>query len=274
MSSISNAHKSVVRSASSLQRRFLLGAGLGGTGLILILAWGADQALDRFMQRDTEARLDGAAQRAQLLVDQSLADRERQVEVLALSPAVVDAAREGSARAVSLAIADAASPELEQRFSADRSLQVAPATRTFLTGVLTRLDAADVSITEGHGFNVLTTRRTADFVQSDEVWWQSAWQDGLATAGTVYDSTLRKSVVSVSAVVKDGSNRLGVLALSFHAAPLVTVLEKAGDGVRLDVVDSTNRIVLSSDSLMLGHYLTGMNGLRSESDVVSAVFST
>ena len=99
MSSISNAHNSVVRSASSLQRRFLLGAGLGGTGLILVLAWGADLALDRFMRRETEARLDGAAQRAQLLVDQSLADRERQVEVLALDPAVVDAAREGGALA-------------------------------------------------------------------------------------------------------------------------------------------------------------------------------
>jgi methyl-accepting chemotaxis protein len=272
MSSISNAHKSVVRSASSLQRRFLLGAGLGGTGLILILAWGADQALDRFMQRDTEARLDGAAQRAQLLVDQSLADRERQVEVLALSPAVVDAAREGSARAVSLGIADVASPELEQHFSADRSLQVAPATRTFLLGLLPRLDAADVSITEGHGFNVLTTRRTADFVQSDEAWWQNAWQDGLATAGTVYDSTLRKPIVSVAAVVKDGSNRLGVLTLSFHATPMVTALEKTAGGVRIDVVDSTNRIVLSSDSLMLGHVLTGMNGQRSESDGVSAVF--
>jgi len=272
MSSFSNAHKSVVRSASSLQRRFLLGAGLGGTGLILVLAWGADQALDRFMQRDIEARLDGAAQRAQLLVDQSLADRERQVEVLALAPAVVDAAREGSARAVSLGIADAASPELEQRFSADRSLQVAPATRTFLLGLLPRLDAADVSITEGHGFNVLTTRRTADFVQSDETWWQSAWQDGLATAATVYDSTLRKPIVSVAAVVKDGSNRLGVLTLSFHATPIVTALEKTAGGVRIDVVDSTNRIVLSSDSLMLGHVLTGMSGQRSESDGVSAVF--
>jgi methyl-accepting chemotaxis protein len=272
MSSISNAHKSVVRSASSLQRRFLLGAGLGGTGLILALAWGADLALDRFMRRETETRLDGAAQRAQLVVDQSLANRERQVEVLALSPAVVDAAREGSARAVSLGIADAPSPELEQRFSTDRSLQVAPATRAFLLGLLARLDAADVSISEGHGFNVLTTRRTADFVQSDEAWWQAAWQDGLATAGTVYDSTLHKPLVSVAAVVRDGSNRLGVLTLSFHATPLVTALEKSADGVRIDVVDSTNRIVLSSDSLMLGRVLAGMNGLRSESDGVSAVF--
>ena len=80
MSSISNADNSIVRAASSLQRRFLLGAGLGGAGLILALAWGADLALGRFARRETEGRLTGAAQRAQLLVDQALADRERQAE--------------------------------------------------------------------------------------------------------------------------------------------------------------------------------------------------
>jgi methyl-accepting chemotaxis protein len=270
MSSI-NAHNSVVRSASSLQRRFLLGAGLGGTAVILVLAWGADLALDRFMRRETEVRLGGAVQRAQLLVDQSLADRERQVEVLALNPAVVEAAREGAARVASLGIADATAPELEKRFAADRSLQVAATTRSFLLGVLPRLDAADISITEGHGFNVLTTRRTSDFVQSDETWWQSAWQDGLASSGTVYDSTLNKTVVNVAAVVKDGSNRLGVLTLAFHATPLVTALEKTADGVRIDVVDSTNRILLSSDSSALGHFLSVLNGQRSESGL-SAVF--
>jgi methyl-accepting chemotaxis protein len=276
MSSISNADNSAgsSRAASSLQRRFLLGAGLGGTALILALAWGSDFALDRFARRESEARLADAAQRAQLLVDQVLADRERQAEVLALTPAVVEAAREGGARAASQNIAASSASDLEQRFALERSLQASPATRSFLVGVLPRLGASEISITEGHGFNAVTTRRAADFVQSDEGWWQAAWQDGLASAGAVYDSTLRHSVVSVAAVVKDGGTRLGVLALSFHAAPLVAALDKAGDGVRIDVVDSTNRIVLSSDSLMLGHYLTGAAASRSPVDGVSPVFDS
>jgi methyl-accepting chemotaxis protein len=272
MSSVSKEDSSGSRPASSLQRRFLLGAGLGGAGLVLALAWGSDLALDRFARRETEARLAGAAQRAQLLVDQALADRERQAEVLALTPAVVDAAREGAARAASLNIASATVPDLEQRFALERSLQASPGTRAFLVGVLPRIDAAEISITEGHGFNAVTTRRAADFVQSDESWWQAAWQDGLASAGAVYDSTLRHSLVSVAAVVKDGGTRLGVLALSFHATPLVSALDEAGDGIRIDVVDSTNRIVLSSDSLMLGHYLTGSVASRSQTDELSPVF--
>ena len=274
MSSVFNADNSLVRSSSSLQRRFLLGAGLGGAGLILVLAWGADVALGRFARRETEARLAGAAQRAQLLVDQALTDRERQVEVLALTPAIVDAARDGGARSASLNVTKLSSAELEERFTLERSLQAAPGTRTFLLGVLPRLDAVEMSITESHGYNAVTTRRAADFVQSDESWWQTAWQDGLATAGSAYDSTLRRSVVSVAAVVKDGSSRLGVLALSFHAAPLVTALDKAGNGVRVDVVDSANRIVLSSDSLMLGHYLTGVAGSRGQGEALSSVFET
>ena len=272
MSSVSNADKS--GPSSTLQRRFLLAAGLGGAGLILALAWGSGLALDRFARRESEAHLADAAQRSQLLVDQLLADRERQAQVLALTPAVIEAAREGGARAASLNIAATSALDLEARFDLERSLQASPATRTFLAGVLPRLDAAEISVTEAHGFNAVTTRRAADFVQRDESWWQAAWQDGLAPASAAYDSTLRHSVVSVAAVVKDGGTRLGVLAISFDATPLVAALARAGGGVRIDVVDSTNRIVLSSDSLMLGHYLTGAAATRTPADGLSPVFES
>ena len=272
MSSVSNADKS--GPSSTLQRRFLLAAGLGGAGLILALAWGSGLALDRFARRESEAHLADAAQRSQLLVDQLLADRERQAQVLALTPAVIEAAREGGARAASLNIAATSALDLEARFDLERSLQASPATRTFLTGVLPRLDAAEISVTEAHGFNAVTTRRAADFVQRDESWWQAAWQDGLAPASAAYDSTLRHSVVSVAAVVKDGGTRLGVLAISFDATPLVAALQRAGGGVRIDVVDSTNRIVLSSDSLMLGHYLTGVAASRTPADGLSPAFES
>jgi len=275
MSSVSNADSSAPsHSTSSLQRRFLLTAGLGGAGLILALAGGSDLALDRFARRESEARLSDAAKRGQLLVDELLADRARQAQVLALTPAVIEAAREGGARAASLNITAASARDLEQRFMSERSLQSSPSARSFLVGVLPRLDAAEISLTEAHGFNAVTTGRTADFVRSDESWWQAAWQDGLASPGAVYDSTLRRSFISVAAVVKDGGTRLGVLALSFHASPLVAALEKAGSGIRIDVVDSTNRIVLSSDSLMLGHYMTGVAASRRPADGVSPVFDS
>ncbi|HTK48480.1 MAG TPA: methyl-accepting chemotaxis protein [Gemmatimonadaceae bacterium] len=271
MSTLPNAHSSVVRSASSLQHRLLLAAGLGGAALILALAWGADTALGRFMRGDTESHLVGAAERAQLLVDQAVADRQRQAEVLALSPMVVDAARLGAGQVGAQHLDVAPPAELEQRFDAERTLGVAPATRTYLLGLLPHLDATEISLSESHGLNAITTRRSADFVQNDEGWWQSAWQEGV-TAGAGYDSTERQPLLTVAAVVKDGSDRLGVLQLSFSAMPLVTAIAHATDGVRIDLVDSTNRVVLSSDSLMLGHLLTGMAGSRSEAPGITPVF--
>ena len=272
MASFTNSDTSVVRAASSLQRRFLLGAGMGGTALILVMAWAADLALDRFARRETEARLAGAVRRSQLLVDQSLRDRERQVEVLALAPAIVDAARLGGAQSASLGLAATPGADLERRFSLERSLQVAPTAHAFLLGILPKLDATEMSVTESHGFNAVTTSRTTDFVQSDEPWWQSAWQDGLSTLGAAPDSASHSSVVTVAAVIKDGTTRLGVLSLGFNSAPLVAALEKSGDGVRIDVVDSTNRVVLSSDSLLLGHYLTGLGSSRGDAQATGDVF--
>ena len=100
-------------------------------------------------------------------------------------------------------------------------------------------------------------------MQNDEAWWQAAWQDGLSTVGTAFDSA-GHSQVDVAAVIKDGSSRLGVVSLSFNSTPFVTALERAGDGIRVDVIDSTNRIVLSSDSPTLGHYLTGIGTNRGD----------
>ncbi|MEO6525799.1 MAG: methyl-accepting chemotaxis protein [Gemmatimonadaceae bacterium] len=272
MSSFNSPNSTVVRAASSLQRRFLLGAGMGGAALILVMAWGADLALDRFARRETEARLASAVQRSQLLVEQALRDRERQVEVLALTPPVIEAARQGGAQAASLGIVSTPVAELERRFALDRSLQAAPLARAFLLGILPKLDAAEMSVTEAHGFNAVTTRRAGDFAQSDEAWWQAAWQDGRSTAGTEFDSASRRSVVTIAAVVKDGITRVGVVSLAFNSVPLVDALQKAGDGIRIDIVDSTNRIILSSDSLALGHYLSGMSSARGEAQGSGGVF--
>jgi methyl-accepting chemotaxis protein len=272
MSTVSNAHSSVVRSASTLQHRILLGAGVGGAALVLALAWGADVAIGRLARRDAESRLVGAARRAQVVVDQALDDRKRQAEVLALSPIVVAAAREGADRATALHLDAVAPAELEQRYAAERSLQVAPAARAFLAATLPRLGAGRIALTERHGLTAVATRQPDHFVHGDDAWWQTAWQDGATTAIAAFDSTLRRPVVSVVTVVKDGDDRLGVLDLAVDATPLIAALGSAADGIRIDVVDSTSRIVLSSDSLRLGHLLPGMAGSRAESDGVSAVY--
>ena len=137
-------------------------------------------------------------------------------------------------------------------------MAVAPATRQFLRDLLPQLDAAEILLTDANGYNAVTTQLSSDFVQSDEAWWQSAWHDGVSSADAAYDSSARQTTVSVATVVKDASTKVGVVKLGFSIAPLVQSLSAAGAGVYIDVLDSTDRVLLSSNPAMVGKKLRGM----------------
>jgi methyl-accepting chemotaxis protein len=260
------------RQASSLHRRFIVGAGFGGAIAILLLAAGVSMMLGRDVTQQGDARVSDAASRALIVVTQALADRTRQARVLAITPEIVAAAREGGNRSRSLGIVGADIKELEKRFNQDRSLNVSPEARQFLRYLLPELDAAEILLTELNGYNAVTTQLSSDFVQSDEAWWQNAWRDGVSPADAAYDSSARQITVSVAAAVRDGSAKAGVVKLGFSIAPLVRSLSSAGAGVRIDVLDSTDRILLSSDSASTGRRLHGMpSGSADSTGAVSVV---
>ena len=244
--------------AASLHHRFLLAVGLGGAVAIALLAWGADTALDGVIARQGDARVADAARRGVLVVDAALAERVRQAEFLAASPEVIGAARAGAARAQALGIVTTPIPELESRFDIARSLEVAPATRYYLHAMLPRLGAAEMLLTEAHGFNAVTTGLSSDFVQSDEAWWQTAWRDGMSHADAAFDSSAHQTVVSLAAVVHADTMPVGVIKLAFTMGPLIHALTEAGTGINIDVLDANDRVVLSSDSTALGSVANGL----------------
>ncbi|HEY5440599.1 MAG TPA: methyl-accepting chemotaxis protein [Gemmatimonadaceae bacterium] len=246
------------RQAPSLHRRFIIGAGFGAALAVLLLAAGANMLLGRDAEQQGDTRVADAASRARIVVTQALDDRTRQAKVLALTPEIVGAAREGGARARALGIVGADVAELEKRFDRERSMNVAPATRQFLRDLLPQLEAAEILLTDANGYNAVTTQLSSDFVQSDEAWWQSAWRDGVSSVDVAYDSSAHQITVSLATVVKDGSAKAGVVKLGFSIAPFVQSLSSAGAGVHIDVLDSTDRVLLSSDSANAGHRLQGM----------------
>ena len=250
--------KSSYRAAASLHRRFLVAVGLGGAMAIALLAWGANAALDGVVARQGDVRVADASRRALLVVDGALAERVRQAEFVAASPEVISAARAGGARARELGIVNAPIPELEKRFVLERSLQVEPTTRYYLRSMLPRLGAAEMLLTEANGYNAVTTGLSSDFVQSDEAWWQAAWRNGLSNADAAFDSSARQTVVSLAAVVRADTLPVGVIKLAFTMGPLIHALREAGTGIRIDVLDASDRIVLSSDSTALGKTAKGL----------------
>jgi methyl-accepting chemotaxis protein len=261
------------RAAASLQRRFLIGAGIAGVVVVLALAAAAAGLLERDIRIQGDARVADAATRAEIVVREALAARSREARALALSPEIIAATREGTRKAQSLSLPGNAIPALEERFAEQRSLAVSPAAQAYLRSLLPELEVAEILLTDANGFNAVITQRTSDFVQSDEGWWQSAWRDGLASADAAFDSSARQSTVSLAALVRDGTDKAGVLKLGFSAAPLIRSLATAGAGVRVDIVDSTDRILLSSDSTHVGQRLHGAGKIASEGGA-AASFTT
>ena len=247
-----------LRAAASLHRRFLLAVGLGGAIAIALLAWGSNAALNDVVARQGDARVADAARRGLLVVDAALAERVRQAEFVAAAPQVISAARAGAARAQALGIVNVPIADLEKRFVAERSLQVEPSTHYYLRAMLPRLGAAEMLLTEAHGFNAVTTGLSSDFVQSDEAWWQAAWRDGISHADASFDSSARQTVVSLAAVVRADTLPVGVVKLAFTMAPLIHALGEAGTGIRIDVLDAADHVVLSSESSALGSVAKGL----------------
>ncbi|HEY2026330.1 MAG TPA: hypothetical protein VGG78_04945, partial [Gemmatimonadaceae bacterium] len=219
---------SPIHTGASLHRRFLIGIGFGGAVAILLLIGGAKLALDNVVARQGDVRVADAARRGVLVVGAALSERVRQAQFIAASPEVISAARAGGERSRALGIVKTPIADLEKRFDAERSLQVAPSTRYYLRAMLPRLGAAKVMLTDSYGYNAVTTSLSSDFVQSDEEWWQSAWRNGISPADAAYDSSTHQTVVSIAAIVSSDTVPVGVVKLAFTMGPLIHALREAG----------------------------------------------
>ena len=84
------------RSARSLRRRFLVLAGVGTALILALVAYGGLYVLKRSIGGDEDAHLENAASLSKQLVERVLAERMRQVEMIASAPSVIEAARKGA----------------------------------------------------------------------------------------------------------------------------------------------------------------------------------
>ena len=240
--------------AVSLQRRFVFGVGIIAVMLLLLAAWASDYFIARSMLEESDSILADAAHRSVLLVDRSLAERRRQVEMVAASPTVIDAARRGGEVSRQRGLDKLGIPILEQRFHDTRSQQVDDRALSFLRELLPKLDIAEVMLTDQYGFNAVTTSPSSDFVQSDEAWWQRAWKDGATPANVLPDPATNQVVVEISRVITipsaDGTTptRVGVIKAKYGLGTVDSALMQAsaGSNLRVDLVDAAGRLIASS----------------------------
>ena len=238
--------------ASTFRGRLVLGVGLGALLLLLSLVLLATQSLSRFVNAQADVRLMDAGRRSALLLDKVLADRQRQVTALARDPAIIAAVKEGSARAAELGLASMPPDALERRFDASRALGSLPAADAVLGRLQRYLDLNTITITDEHGYNVLTTDRSTDFLQGDEEWWMRAMREGMTHSTAIYDEATSKAVVSIASAIRegDGSPALGVVTATFGLTALDEAIARAtgSSGIQVDVIDATGHVVAGSST--------------------------
>ncbi len=243
-------------SSRSLRFRLVSLVGAGAVVVLGVVAAAGLTVLKKSMADDEDARISNAASLSKQLVDRVLADRARQVELIASSPSVIDAAKKGASEAMRAGLpakfgnqlAPGVLDAIEVRFKATRSLQVDESTNQYLKGLLPKLDIAEVMLTDQYGYNAVTTSPSSDFVQSDEGWWQTAWATGASTAQATADPAVQRVVVELSGVVRDGSTKVGVVKVKFGLSAVDSVLSQgsAGNKLRVELMDSTGKVIATS----------------------------
>ncbi|HYS00520.1 MAG TPA: methyl-accepting chemotaxis protein [Gemmatimonadales bacterium] len=231
-----------------LRQSFLLMGAVVALVLVAGFALLSSRSVTRIVERQANERDQDVATHVASLVGMYLRERRREAEALARSPAIVRAALDGSQQAISRRLPQLDTPTLERMFSQRHVLGGDPELAAYLRDYVQRSEFSELFFTESHGYSVLASNRTSDFVQSDENWWRQAVTDGLYEGAPRYDSSV--AAVSLEYDVAIRAPRLsapvGVLKAVFPLDRLSQLLTAAdaGAGVRLQVVDAQGMLIV------------------------------
>ncbi len=233
-----------------LRQSFLL-TGVG-VALVLVIGFAAlsGNTAQRTVEQQAKDRGQDVALRVAALVNQYLRERRHEAEALAASPAVVRAAIDAAQQAVKDKLPPLDVPTLERMFNQRRMLGGDADLAAYVTGYPQRSDYAELFFTERHGYIVLSSGRTSDFVQSHNAWWQRAMADGVFEGAPQYDSATAVALLEYDVAIRAprSARPVGVLKTVFGLERLSRLIGTAdvGGGARLQVVDGVGRVIVSS----------------------------
>jgi methyl-accepting chemotaxis protein len=241
------------------RQSFLLTGALVALGLVTAFALLSSRSATRVVQQQANARGQDVASHVASLVSLYLRERHQEAEALARSPAVVRAAVDASQQAVRQRLTQLDIPALEGMFNQRRELGGDPDLATYLHDYSQRSDFAQLFFTESHGYNVLSSGRPVDFVQSDEAWWQRAVADGAYDGPPSYDSSAAAVSLEYDVAIRAPrvTRPVGVLKAVFaldRLSQLLGTAELTG-AAHVQVVDSAGILIVGPDKAGLLHPL-------------------
>ena len=232
-----------------LRQSFLLTGAVVALVLVTGFALLSSRSVTRIVERQANERGQDVATHVASVVGLYLRERRREAEALAQSPAVVRAALDGSQQAISQRLLQLDTPTLERMFNQRRALGGEPDLAAYLRDYVQRSEFSELLFTERHGYAVLASNRTSDFVQSDEEWWRRAAADGVYEGAPRYDSSAAAVALEYDVAIRAPrvAAPVGVLKAVFALDRLANLLTAAdvGGGVRLQVVDAQGTLIVA-----------------------------
>lgn len=257
---VNRANSSSLR--SQILRRSLL-VGLAPLALLAVVAVTglrdlnrtADEAVAQSRQTLTEetvtARLHSEAEAISREIDLVLTERINDVITWARQPALIDGAAFGADIAGQNGLVGLTADQAEQQFGAVGSLRSAPPADALLSTELQRLPQfADVLFTDRNGYVVGGLGFDDDFVQSDEAWWQQAWEHGLHLGVLAPQPQTGEYVIGVAARIEnDRGEPMGVALASLRIGFVQDLADaRSSSGLDVTVITGGDRLVAETST--------------------------
>ena len=126
---------------------------------------------------------------------------------------------------------------------------MSPAANRFLIQQIRRSPHfGEVFFTDSFGFNTALTNPTSDFVQRDENWWKTAWENGISVGEVEFDDSAGIWSIDISVRIDDPASgrSLGVM----KAVLGVSLIQEVADHGARDIQGGTVTVI-SSGGLLL-----------------------
>jgi len=182
-------------------------------------------------------------------LDTFMLERISDVVTWVSAPVIVQAAKVAAAQHEKEGLTSLAIATIEARFKTSKSLKVSPRADNYLIQQIARSEHfGEAFFTDANGFNVALTNPTSDFVQRDENWWKTAWENGIAVGEVEFDESAGIWSVDISVRIDDprSGRSLGVMKAVLGVSLIQQVADAGVEGI-----EGGSITVVNGDGLLL-----------------------
>jgi len=187
-------------------------------------------------------------------LDTFMLERISDVVTWVSAPVIVQAAKAASARHEKEGLTSLGITTIEARFKTSKSLNVSPRADNYLIQQIARSEHfGEAFFTDENGFNVALTNPTSDFVQRDENWWKTAWENGISVGEVEFDESAGIWSVDISVRIDDprSGRSLGVMKAVLGVSLIQQVADAGVEGLEggsITVVNGDGQLLAETSS--------------------------